>query len=287
MKDENLIFKNKVNINMYPEMESPTSPQDVPMNEPKILSKRLLTPSPPAMLSSTSHLSSPYSSSEDDEHQQLFSKSSETLRNNIDAKDEVNKKRTSLNLENSSSSVDNIDIIGKDDNDCDHKLRQHSLTTINSTNLDSNKRSSDHFITDIEKSINNNDVYSSDCDNTSTAVIINSPIDNKIYQRNSVADDNNDEDDYNDMDNGNSSTDTDTQKRDSLTSRESSEIYFFCEKFKNTLNANSLQNAVQLDAAAMELLSPNEGPMSRRYAEIAHFKSSNPSLNNNNVTVTR
>lgn len=102
----------------------------------------------------------------------------------------------------------------------------------------------------------------------------------------------NQKNEFNDRRNGNTS-DRSTQKRDSITSKESgsagsSDDYFLCEKFKNTLNAKLcdavVNGAVVLDEngepnrrLSLELLSPHEGPLGRRYAEIA------PSKNNTNT----
>lgn len=97
--------------------------------------------------------------------------------------------------------------------------------------------------------------------------------------RNGKADE---EADYNDMKNGNSTSDS-TQKRDSVTSKESSDDYFLCEKFKNSLNAklngeteveklSVADEAVDQNAVPMDLMSPDEVPLGRRYAEITPAK---------------
>lgn len=98
--------------------------------------------------------------------------------------------------------------------------------------------------------------------------------------------------DKNDRRNGNGS-DASAQKRDSVTSKgsssanssaTSSDDYFLCEKFKNSINAKLCNDVVSaavvigddMDAderrAALELLSPHEGPLGRRYAEVASNK---------------
>lgn len=91
---------------------------------------------------------------------------------------------------------------------------------------------------------------------------------------------------YIDLYNGNISHNS-HQICDSVNGKESSlaEDYFLCEKFKNTMNAN-LCDAVTSDdvflfddnmsekGMSMELLSPQEAPMGRRYAEIAPCKNS-------------
>lgn len=91
---------------------------------------------------------------------------------------------------------------------------------------------------------------------------------------------------YIDLYNGNISHNS-HQISDSVNGKESSLIkdYFLCEKFKNTTNAK-LSDAVTSDAVflfddnmsekgmSMELLSPHEAPMGRRYAEIAPSKNS-------------
>lgn len=117
--------------------------------------------------------------------------------------------------------------------------------------------------------------------------------------RNDSNDNDNENNEFNDRRNGNAS-DRSTQKRDSITSKESgsagsSDDYFLCEKFKNTLNAKLcdavVNGAVVLDEngepnrrLSLELLSPHEGPLGRRYAEIAPSKNNTITSNTNTTT---
>lgn len=266
---------------MYPELESPASPLDQPMTEPKtftIITTTLVPASspPPGTTPTDTQLKS----------------SSDTLKNNIDLKDQSNKKRTSLNIENTAASPPLAeDVAG----DVDKKITRDDNAT-------------DMVVHQMRSPVNNNEVQSSDYEDnnqhattTTTTSLSSDPIDNNRYhrcdddnesderrrrQRKSVKETDDDEADYNDLEetDGGNSTDS-TRKRDSITSDddeeeggksvgESSDDYFLCEKFKNTLNEN-LQNALNDSAgrqAALELLSPHEGPLGRRYAEIAHFK---------------
>lgn len=273
---------------MFPELQSPTSPDDQPMNEPKT----------PSSTSPTSHVA-------DNQLQSCpldVVKSSGTLKNNIDLKDQANKKRTSLHIENSSTATTTTSSIT-------HNITAPSTDRTSQrwsgiSNGDGTKEVTSitrDFAINLDNAVrtdNNNEVYS-DCDNNGcgTGILTTSIDDNNLIDTNRYssswykATDNNkvngtsnsveteeddDEADYNDMEEENGNSTDSTRKRDSVTSRESSDDYFLCEKFKNSLNAN-LQNALNDSGkmAALELLSPHEGPLGRRYAEIAHFKTPN------------
>lgn len=250
---------------MYPELESPASPQDQPMNEPT--DNILLLPTPIGRQQSTITPKDIF-----DKNSPLDKSTSglDTLKNNMDLKDEVNKKRTSLKIENSSPILDNNATAVDDNNAIIGVVNAITVTS------GSNKRDSINLDNAV-KSDNNNDIYS-DCENmrsTDTSDVDNNKVGRNVNTRNEddVDDDEDDEGDYNDMDHENSSDST--RKRDSMTSKESSDDYFLCEKFKNSLNEN-LRNSIFDNAnLPLELLSPHEGPLGRRYAEIAHFKTNN------------
>lgn len=265
---------------MYPQVESPTSPDDQPMEE---------------MLPDTNmteivvDIQQPKAIINDNPEKQL-EKSSDTLRNNIDIKDEINKKRTSFKIENAAmvllmmDTVDKNSIkIGKQNKTINDDVINNVSSNITTDNNDSilfhnndNTLINDNFniidtADDHNKIImfNNNTVI--DRDSTNNINIVNNR-----YRRATLAthddDDDDDEDDYNDMENGNS-TDS-TRKRDSMTSRESSDDYFLCEQFKNALNGNlrkKLRDDVDSAITSLELMSPNEGPLAKRYAEIAPY----------------
>lgn len=251
---------------MYPELESPASPQDQPMNEPT--DNLLLLPTPMSMGLQQSTITS----------KDIFDKNSsldkstsgsDTLKNNMDVKDEVNKKRTSLKIENSSPILDN-NATAVDDNNV-------VIGTVNAINVTSGSKRDSIDLDNAVKSDNNNDIYS-DCENmksTDTSDVDNNKVGKNVNTRNEDddEDDDDDEGDYNDMDNENSSDST--RKRDSMTSKESSDDYFLCEKFKNSLNENLRNSIFDNSNLPLELLSPHEGPLGRRYAEIAHFKTNN------------
>lgn len=248
---------------MYPELESPASPQDQPMNEPT--DNILLLPTPMSIGLQQSTITPKVIF---DKNSPLDKSSSglDTLKNNMDLKDEVNKKRTSLKIENSSPILDN-NATAVDDNNV-------VIGTVNAINATIGCKRDSIGLDNAVKSDNNNDVYS-DCENmksTDTSDVDNNKVCKNVNTRNEDddEDDDDEEGDYNDMDNENSSDST--RKRDSMTSKESSDDYFLCEKFKNSLNENLRNSIFDNSNLPLELLSPHEGPLGRRYAEIAHFK---------------
>ncbi|XP_059621543.1 protein sprint isoform X2 [Phlebotomus argentipes] len=145
-------------------------------------------------------------------------KASNTLRNNIDAKDEVARKRTSLRIESSASLI--MEEV--------HKKRLSLGCDVAMSRQEATKEPQ-------KADSNRNSLQSSNPD---------------------------DEDDYNDLENGNSSSGA--EFRDSIVS---SEAELLCEKL-NTINKSDSDGN-----QSVEMLSPNEGPLARRYAEIAHFRS--------------
>lgn len=333
---------------MLPPIGSPTSPQDVQMTDLNILTvgsepqQKLTSPVDNRPLNNHSPLS-------------LSSvKSTNTLRNNIDVKNELNKKRTSLNLHDngnaemfngcdtsstssssSSSSMSasasssaalgqqplKLATVKRCSRNLDNARYRRELQNINShDNVNNNMNDSRLF----NRSSSDSDVADSKPQHIDTvAVIVNENgkmhrrIRRKVQEKSQNGnalhdasdddentgkanvrnknDNNNENNEFNDRRNGNTS-DRSTQKRDSITSKESgsagsSDDYFLCEKFKNTLNAKLcdavVNGAVVLDEngepnrrLSLELLSPHEGPLGRRYAEIA------PSKNSNNITIT-
>lgn len=247
---------------MYPELESPASPQDQPMNEPT--DDIQLLPTPIGLQQSTIKPKDIYDKNSPPDKS---TSGLDTLKN-MDLKDEVNKKRTSLKIENSSPILDNNGTAVDDNNVV--------IGTVDAITITSGSKRDSINLDNAVKSDNNNDIYS-DCENmkgTDLSDVDNNKVCRNVNTRNEDDDDDDDDEgDYNDMDNGNSSDST--RKRDSMTSKESSDDYFLCEKFKNSLNEN-LRNAIFDNSnLPLELLSPHEGPLGRRYAEIAHFKTNN------------
>lgn len=274
---------------MYPPIASPTSPQDVPMTEFNIIDV-IGTP-----IEASHHLQQPH-----------LIKSTNTLRNNIDLKIELNQKRTSLKLENgngngvlSPSAIANDNKTPTSKRSITRHYHHQKLATVKrcSRNLDN---ASYRIECNNNNNYNNNDEFTesstddsrSECDAETKQHNGNGQCEfenrkirrvkrknnEKNYNTETMPDNgaNKDNKNSNDMRNGNNS-DTSTQKRDSVTSKEeSSDDYFLCEKFKNTLNATLCDAVVtgnDKDVFPSELLSPHEGPLGRRYAEIAPMKS--------------
>lgn len=300
---------------------SPTSPQDVQMTDLNIL-----TTMNGDSMSSQQKLTSPVDNRPLSNHSPLSLssvKSTNTLRNNIDIKNEHHKKRTSLNLHDNGNGGG-----GEMFNSCDTSSNSSSsslgqqplkLATVKrcSRNLDNaryrfelqnNHTNNDNVNNNRNGSRLFNRSSSSDSDAADSkpqidtvAVIVNENGKTRRIRRKAQdksqngnapndASDDDDNNEFNDRRNGNAS-DRSSQKRDSITSKESgsagSDDYFLCEKFKNTLNTKLcdavVNGAVVLDEngtpnrrLSLELLSPHEGPLGRRYAEIA------PSKNNTN-----
>ncbi|GAB0089724.1 hypothetical protein DMENIID0001_043210 [Sergentomyia squamirostris] len=164
-----------------------------------------------------------------------------TLKNNIDAKDEVVRKRTSLKIENSTSLIMEEHLVQKKRlSDGDLALKR---TTNSSPSLipppTSGQTVEKACTTKKQPDSNRNSLQSSNPD---------------------------DEDDYNDLENGNSSS-SGADQRDSIVS---SEAELLCEKL-NTINKTTTDTDGNHTSDLM--VSPNEGPLARRYAEIAHFRS--------------
>lgn len=315
---------------MYPPISSPTSPQDVQMADLNILSAKDDSSAQSPMSNHSFHIG---------DHTAISTaKSMDTLRNNIDVRSEIIKKRTSLILNDNGNNELN--------NGCESSLSSTSSSSLGqqpiklatvkrcSRNLDNaryrfehrndnannNNRSSmfDHSTTTGSSSSSSTDSDSCSGNGNGKTNIepnanhINENMDNGKLRRlrrksqadksqasskTSSASNQSDADGGpvaidNDRRNGNCANNSDisTQKRDSVTSKESgsattaSDDYFLCEKFKNSINAklcsDVLNTAVvignEMDLserqAALELLSPHEGPLGRRYAEIASNK---------------
>lgn len=297
---------------MFPPISSPTSPQDVQMTDLNILNAAkvsLETPTSPIDNNHTIDDHSPLSSS----------KSTNTLRNNIDVKNERNKKRTSLNLNDNGN--------GEILNGCESSLSSSSSSSsgqqqkqqqpLKLATVKRCSRNLDNARYRFEQRNHNNDIVNNNNRNSSTdsdtggdtkpnidanAIPINDCNENsklrrlrrkthdksqKMHVTNNDSDGDENNVEYNDRQNGNAS-DVSTQKRDSVTSKESSSTgssddYFLCEKFKNSLNTklcdDALNDAIVVDEdgtnsrrLSLELLSPHEGPLGRRYAEIATNK---------------
>lgn len=303
---------------MYSVIASPTSPDDVSMTDLNIPARTPVEPN--KMLSPVCNNRSPLSSI----------KSTNTLRNNIDIKNELKTKRTSLHfndngnnemmnafdtISTSSSSSASSSSMGQQPlklatvKRCSRNSDRYRIEQRNSSST-SNRSSTVQSPID---NINNNNISAQfdssaesengDKRNGSTSDklcnIENGTVQTnrqKTFKFQSVDNEESDGDDinieFNDRCNGNVS-DTSIRKRDSITSKESgsTDDYFLCEKFKNTLNAK-LCNAVENDAVvliddnvftrrmSLELLSPHEGPLGRRYAEIAPSKNNVNCANN-------
>lgn len=262
---------------MYPELQSPLSPQDQVMSEPPEMSKPAVSTNiTKPSLENLRHLNN------DVQPEKTIS---DTLKNNIDSKDEVNKKRTSLKIENACDNIGGIVVDGRDTDG-------NGSFNSSSDGLDDFKSSTKNTHLSKQRMDNNtgslkSDIFS-DCDNHKCDIDIDNNNKNNINaclslrnndndvddNDNNDDDDDDDEGDYNDLDNGNT-TDS-TRKRDSITSRESSEEYFICEQLKNLQNCSMLKDGdTTNNMGPLELLSPNEVPLGRRYAEIAHFKGNN------------
>lgn len=297
---------------MFPPISSPTSPQDVQMTDLNILNAAKVP-----LETSTSPIDNNHSIND---HSPLSSsKSTNTLRNNIDVKNERNKKRTSLNLNDngngeilngceSSLSSSSSSCSGQQQKQqqpmklatvkrCSRNLdnaryrfeqRNHNNDIVNNNNRNSSTDSDTGG--DTKPNIDANAIPINDCNENSKLRRLRRKTHDKsqkfhVTNNDSDGDENNVE--YNDRQNGNAS-DVSTQKRDSVTSKESSSTgssddYFLCEKFKNSLNTklcdDALNDAIVVDEdgtnsrrLSLELLSPHEGPLGRRYAEIATNK---------------
>lgn len=241
---------------MYPPIASPTSPHDVPMADLNIMNAVAQQEKP--------ELPSPAST-----------KSMQTLRNNIDAKNDKNKKRTSLKMDNGNESTHSFESIES----VDAKQRIPKLATVKrcSRNLDNMR-----YRLECNNHLNNNNnsgdssigTPSTDSDGDTASNRNAKPLHSDDENRKNRRTRRKTSDIHNDNENGNNSDST--QKRDSVTSKESSDDYFLCEKFKNTLNAKLSDAVVEIDketVVPMELLSPQEAPIGRRYAEVVTNKS--------------
>lgn len=307
---------------MYPPINSPTSPQDVQMADLNILNGK----------NAMETAQSPVSNHSFGDHTAISTiKSTDTLRNNIDIKNELAKKRTSLILnDNGNNELANgceSPVSSTASSTGVAALSQHQqpikLATVKrcSRNLDNARYRFDSVNNNRTSIFDRSSSSSTDSDSaggngkTNTESSANNnvePLDNgklRRMRRKSQADkvqspstsgtpsNESDADDGHravngaadtDRCNGNGS-DASTQKRDSLTSKESSSAtssddYFLCEKFKNSINAKLCNDVVsaavvignEMDVderrAALELLSPHEGPLGRRYAEVATSK---------------
>lgn len=245
---------------MYPPIASPTSPHDIPMADLNIMNA--------AAQHEKQELPSPAST-----------KSMQTLRNNIDAKNDTNKKRTSLKMDNGNESAHSLESVDSGDL---HK-RPQKLATVKrcSRNLDNmryrlecnNNRSNNNNSGDSSAGTPSTDsdgdaAQNGSCNGNAQP---HSDADSRKVRRvrRKTSDDN-------DASNENGNNSDSTEKRDSVTSKASSDDYFLCEKFKNTLNAKFTDAVVEINketVVPMELLSPQEAPLGRRYAELTTNKS--------------
>lgn len=301
---------------MYLPVNSPTSPQDVQMADLNMLSSK------DAMAAAQS----PVGRHSFGDHTAISTaKSTDTLRNNIDVKNEAAKKRTSLIL-NDNGNNEPANGCESPGSSTSSSTGQHQqpvrLATVKrcSRNLDNARYRFDQANNNRASVFDRSSSSSTDSDSAGGTADANAepnanggaePLDNgklRRLRRKSQADKvqsatasgtpSNESDaedggrggggDKSDRRNGNGS-DASTQKRDSVTSKgsssaTSSDDYFLCEKFKNSINAKLCNDVVSaavcigddMDAderrAALELLSPHEGPLGRRYAEVASNK---------------
>lgn len=168
-------------------------------------------------------------------------KPSDTLRNNIDMKEEIARKRTSLKIDN------NQDTKSKNTN----------------VNQNGHHQRNDNDNINHHQNNHHNDNDDVECNNR------NDNDNNYKRHRISMTSSSNEDDeaDYNDLENGNT-TDTQSHRtRDSIVSSEDLDV-----DAMNTINDRMSQDIGTTAFNDHGLLSPDEGPLSRRYAEIAHFK---------------
>lgn len=281
---------------MYPPLASPTSPQDAPMTDLNILNASVQEIQKPQKIIATDNDNDVNTNGNDDDDdddtshsiQGQEAKESDTLRNNIDLKMEMAKKRTSLNIENACPDAVNINDIVTTACIVSERTKFHtkrnSRALDNAMHGDNNNRMDDSSTSSSgdEKLIRNSATLS-DVDNRKVRRVRSRAHNNGngngggcgvlVNVRNV---DNEEDDDYHDMENGNTSDSS--RQRDSMTSKgSSSDDYFLCEKFKNSLNAQFTDTVqAELNAAGepMDLLSPQEAELGRRYAEISQFKNS-------------
>lgn len=284
---------------MYPPIASPTSPQDVPMADLNIMNAAAV------------HQQQHHKQEMPLAIVQQTIKSTHTLRNNIDAKNDTNKKRTSLKLDNGNE-TSSLHSLESGDSACDtihQQQRPQRLATVKrcSRNLDNIRyrfECNNNSNSNSNSSSGRGDVGGDSSSTTSTTSTDSDPeatiqqnengvqtslndVDNRKVRRHrrKITDKNIvDDRDVNDVQNGNSSDST--EKRDSVaSSKESSDDYFLCEKFKNTLNtkfsdtvdavvvmkqSENVENQKDVSTVvAVELMSPQEVPLGRRYAEVA------------------
>lgn len=288
---------------MYPPLASPTSPNDEEMADLNILNSAASVQEiqKPTKIITTNAMANGDLGDRPLSGEGQLPKATDTIRNNIDLKNETAKKRTSLHIENGiGNGVGNGAVVGAIDPDTINiddivttpcivsdrtkfHMKRNSRALDNAMHGDNNNR-----IDDSSSSGSSGGSSSSSSGdekpirNCSTL----SDIDNRKVRRVRTRANNgnrnaaDDDGDYHDMDNGNDTSDS-GGKRDSVTSKDSSsDDYFLCEKFKNSLNAQFSEGVVQaadVNAAGepMELLSPQEVEFGRRYAEIAQFKNNN------------
>lgn len=169
-------------------------------------------------------------------------KPSDTLRNNIDMKEEIARKRTSLKIDNQDNTQ------SKNTNDNNQKSQRNDNDNINHHHHQDNHR---------------NDNDNIECNNH------NDNDNNNKRHRISMTSSSNDDDeaDYNDLENGNTTDSQSHRTRDSIVSSEDLDV-----DAMNTINDRMSKDIGTTAFNDHGLLSPDEGPLSRRYAEIAHFK---------------
>lgn len=238
-------------------------------------------------------------------------KSANTIRNNMEFKNELKNQRTSLHFhENVNEETLNADSISNSSNSSAYSIltnqqaiklatvKRHYPRSENKSSADHPPSSSNQVQSPTDNNVKNNNttrLYSINNRNGVHESYVNH-LSNSVNSngKNQASDHvnylENDGDiisiNYNDHINGNNFHKS-KQKCDSVHSKESSsaEDYFLCEKFKNTMNAklcdSVTSDSVVLDddhmsekGMSMELLSPHEGPMGRRYAEITSNKNS-------------
>lgn len=295
----------RITAAMYPPMASPTSPADEEMADLNILRSTASVAEiqkPSKVITSVDVdvlVGRPLSGANQ------LPKATDTLRNNIDLKNDTTKKRTSLHIDNGTANgaidPDTINIddivttpcIVSDRTKFHMKRNSRALDNIvhgdnnnglssGSSSSNSNRASSSASGSSGDEKSHRNGAALSDVDNRKVRRVRTRASNGHRDASGNGHDD--DDDDYHDLDNGNTTSDS-GGNRDSVTSKgTSSDDYFLCEKFKNSLNAQFSDSvgvqAVDPNAAGepMELLSPQEVELGRRYAEIAQFKNNN---NNN------
>lgn len=249
----------------------------------------------------------------------IITKQSNTLKNNMDQKDDVPRKRTSIqivphrpeSITSSSSHSPSPSPSPPTSNQIQNDMTNlKSTLTNNNNNINNDSKKSCNQSTTAANIINNvlhkdqvEDLKNKNVSNRNSIASVNSSNSVKSsstttassvsngcpdYQDDVEDGDYVNRDEEDDLNNGNNTEDDDKKR---LSSSSSGDDYYLREKFQNIVNeslaertatnginnnSNSNRNsAISNGGIAQDaILSPHEGPMGRRYAEIVQFKSS-------------